>query len=99
MAAVELLAFVVLLAVASRWVIAPVHAARRTGSVATAGDTVALEAERDARLAAVRDAELDLQTGKLSADDHRALDAQLRAEALAALQTLDAARAEERKTR
>jgi hypothetical protein len=56
-------------------------------------DLVALEAERDARLAAVRDAELDLRTGKLSVQEHRALDGELRAEALEALRALDAARA------
>ena len=92
MAALEPVAFVALLGVTSRWVLAPVRTARRTESAPPAGDVVALEAERDARLAAVRDAELDLQTGKLSADDHRTLDAQLRGEALEALQALDAAR-------
>jgi hypothetical protein len=92
--ALELLAFVVVLGVTSLWVLAPVRRARAPRGVAP-GDLAALEAERDMRIAAVRDADLDLQTGKLSADDHRALDGQLRAEALDALRVLEAARADE----
>ena len=86
----ELLAFLVVLWLTSRWVLAPI----RSDDDAALDDTelAVLEAERDARLAAVRDARLDLDGGKLSADDHRALDARLRAEALDALRVLDAAR-------
>ena len=87
----EILPFLALLAVAGLWVTAPLRRGRR--GAAGAADVTALEAERDARLAAVRDAELDLQTGKLSADDHRELDARLRAEAMEALAEADAARA------
>lgn len=91
MVGLDLVAFVVLVAVAAGWVAAPIRAARRTASPALAPDLVALEAERDARVAAVRDAELDRQTGKLSAADHEVLDAELRAEAARALHALDAA--------
>ena len=52
----------------------------------------ALEAAKEAKYREIRDAELDRRTGKLSEDDWRALDAQLRAEAVEILQRLDQAR-------
>lgn len=52
-----------------------------------------LEAAKEAKYREIRDAELDLRTGKLSDEDHRALDAELRAEAVALLKRIDAARA------
>ena len=52
----------------------------------------ALEAARDAKYREIRDAELDHRTGKLSEEDWRALDAQLRAEAVEILRRLDQAR-------
>jgi hypothetical protein len=52
-----------------------------------------LEAARDAKYREIRDAELDLRTGKLSDDDYRAIDTTLRAEALEILRRLDAAQA------
>ncbi len=48
-----------------------------------------LEAAREAKYREIRDAELDLQTGKLSDGDFRALDTALRAEALDILRRLD----------
>ena len=51
-----------------------------------------LEAEREAKYREIRDAEMDFRTGKLSEPDYRALDGELRAEALRildALQELD----------
>ncbi|MFZ0040739.1 MAG: hypothetical protein WAK93_05490, partial [Solirubrobacteraceae bacterium] len=57
-------------------------------------DTVAeLEADRDAKYREIRDAELDLRTGKLSEDDYEAIDGTLRSEAIEILHRLD--RAEE----
>jgi len=59
---------------------------------AEVSDRVAeLRAHRDAKYREIRDAELDMQTGKLSAEDHRALDRQLRAEAMEILRALDEA--------
>ena len=55
-------------------------------------DVEQLEAARDAKYREIRDAEMDLRTGKLSEEDHRALDATLRAEAMEILHRLDAAR-------
>jgi len=48
-----------------------------------------LEAARDAKYAEIRDTELDYRTGKLSEEDFRAIDRQLRAEAVEILHQLD----------
>jgi membrane protein implicated in regulation of membrane protease activity len=48
-----------------------------------------LEAAREAKYREIRDAELDHQTGKLSDEDWRALDRQLRTEAVEVLRRLD----------
>ena len=49
-----------------------------------------LEAARDAKYREIREAELDLRTGHLSERDWRAVDRQLRAEAVAILREMDA---------
>jgi hypothetical protein len=87
--AAELLAFLVLLVAVARWVLAPLRAGG--GSLAGA-DLAALEAEWEARAAAVRDAELDMATGKLTAADHQALDEELRAAAFTARRAFERAR-------
>jgi hypothetical protein len=57
-----------------------------------AADRVAeLEARKEAKYREIRDAEMDLRTGKLSEEDHRILDRQLRAEAVEVLHALDEA--------
>jgi flagellar biosynthesis/type III secretory pathway M-ring protein FliF/YscJ len=48
-----------------------------------------LEAAREAKYQEIRDAELDVRLGKLSAEDHKELDRQLRAEAIEILRELD----------
>ena len=48
-----------------------------------------LEAAKEAKYREIRDAELDLQMGKLSPEDHRKTDRELRAEAVAILAELD----------
>jgi hypothetical protein len=55
-----------------------------------------LEAARDAKYREIRDAELDVRTGKLSDNDYAALDGSLRAEAVEILHQLDEARSHER---
>ncbi len=55
-------------------------------------DIAELEARKEAKYREIRDAEMDLRTGKLSQEDHRVLDRQLRAEAVEILQALDDAR-------
>lgn len=57
------------------------------------GELADLEAAKEAKYREIRDAELDQRTGKLSEDDHRTLDAELRAEAIALLKRIDALRA------
>ncbi len=47
-----------------------------------------LSAAREAKYREIRDAEMDFRTGKLSEPDYRALDAELRAEALGVLDEL-----------
>ena len=49
-----------------------------------------LETARDAKYREIRELELDHRTGKLSDEDFRALDRQLRAEAVQILRSLDA---------
>jgi hypothetical protein len=49
-----------------------------------------LESARDAKYREIRELELDHRTGKLVDDDFRALDRQLRAEAVEILRRLDA---------
>ena len=48
-----------------------------------------LEAAKEAKYREIRDAELDYRTGKLSEDDWRALDRELRSEAMDLLRRLD----------
>jgi hypothetical protein len=48
-----------------------------------------LEAAKEAKYREIRDAELDREMGKLSRDDWRAVDRELRAEAIEILQELD----------
>ena len=54
-----------------------------------AGVRERLEAAKEAKYREIRDAELDLQMGKLSAEDHRSIDRDLRAEATEILRQLD----------
>ncbi len=48
-----------------------------------------LEARKEAKYREIRDAELDLRTGKLSREDHRAIDRELRREAIEILEKID----------
>jgi uncharacterized membrane protein YccC len=50
----------------------------------------ALESAKEAKYAEIRDNETDYRTGKLSDADYRALDRQLRAEAVEILRAIDA---------
>ena len=66
----------------------------RTGATvaedADAAQREDLEAAKEAKYREIRDAELDFRTGKLSEADWRALDRELRAEAMELLRRLDA---------
>ncbi len=83
--AIALLAGVVLV------VTAPLRHRRRAPRSASA-TMLDLEAAREAKYREIRDAELDFRTGKLSAEDYRAVDASLRAEAIEILDRLERAR-------
>jgi hypothetical protein len=66
----------------------------RTGAAAAADESEGarrddLEAAKEAKYREIRDAELDYRTGKLSEDDWRALDRELRADAMDLLRRLD----------
>jgi hypothetical protein len=64
----------------------------RTHAAAVAGDSDerrALESAKDTKYAEIRDNETDYRTGKLSEADYRAVDRQLRAEAVEILRALD----------
>jgi hypothetical protein len=88
----------VVVAGAIYFISAPLRAARRPDddAASTAPDVAELEAARDAKYREIRDAELDVRTGKLSDEDYAALDGSLRAEAVDILHQLDEARARER---
>ena len=89
------LALVVLGALVAAFVLWPL---RRRPAGAPAGDAEAgrrddrraeLEAAREAKLREIRDAELDHRMGKLSDDDFRRTDAELRAQAVALIDELE----------
>jgi len=77
---------------------APLRAAHRPDgdSRHATADVAELEAARDAKYREIRDAELDVRTGKLSDEDYATLDGSPRAEAVDILHRLDEAQARER---
>jgi hypothetical protein len=85
---VEILLVLILVAVAVLAISAPLRG-RAERDTATRAERADLEAARDAKYAEIRDAELDYRTGKLSEADWRALDRQLRREAVDLLHRLD----------
>ena len=94
----EIVLALALVAVVAWFVTAPL---RRTPSEAEAAaaqteDPVIaeLEARKEAKYRQIRDAELDREQGKLSQEDWRRQDAELRREAIEILKALDEARRE-----
>lgn len=82
----------VVVALAVLVISAPLRPGRRAErEAAGAAERADLEAARDAKYSEIRDAEMDLLTGKLSEPDWRALDRQLRHEAVEILHRLDEA--------
>jgi len=83
-----------LLAVVIAVIAAPLRARLDRSAVPAAADSsprrAELEAARESKYREIRDADLDFRTGKLSADDYAAIEAALRAEALAILDQLEA---------
>jgi len=91
---VDLLQFLLVLAVLGAVVLVISGPLRRPPTEREPEDSgeAALEAAKEAKYREIRDAELDRRTGKLSEEDWRGLDAQLRAEAVEILRRLDQAR-------
>ena len=81
---------IVLLSLVVWLVSAPLRAGAAAAEDADAARREDLEAAKEAKYREIRDAELDFRTGKLSEADWRALDRELRAEAMELLRRLDA---------
>jgi type II secretory pathway pseudopilin PulG len=62
---------------------------RDRAAAAEDGRREALEAAKEAKYREIRDAELDYRMGKLSEEDYRATDTELRAQAIEILRELD----------
>jgi hypothetical protein len=84
------LLIVVVLALVVWLVGSPLRGGPQAAEARVVGERHALETARDAKYREIRELEMDHRTGKLSDEDFRALDRQLRAEAVAILRELDA---------
>jgi hypothetical protein len=82
------LALIVLVAVVAIVVIRPL-AYREVDASGQGTARADLEAAKEAKYREIRDAEMDRQMGKLSAEDHRAIDRELRTEAIEILRRID----------
>ena len=82
------LALVFLAALVAFVVIRPLLAGDREDAVAGVR-RAELEAAKEAKYREIRDADLDRQMGKLSEADHRAVDRELRREAIEILRAID----------
>ena len=88
MGAVEYaVALIVLLCVVALVVLRPLLA--EEPGTPDAGALEELEAAKEAKYREIRDAELDVKMGKLSEEDHRSIDRELRAEAIEILEKID----------
>ena len=85
------LALILLVAVVTLIVVRPV-VYREDDDADVGAARAELEAAKEAKYREIRDAELDRQMGKLSDEDHRAIDRELRAEAIDILRRLDEVR-------
>jgi type II secretory pathway component PulM len=94
----QYLLVLVVLAIALYVISGPLLSARRASAIAS-DDVRALEAARDSKLQEIRDAEMDVRTGKLSDEDYDAIDRALRGEAVQILERLDDAIEHERVVR
>ena len=85
----DLLVILVVIAVAVLAIIGPLRRDRQPDEEALSAERAELEAAREAKYREIRDAELDFRTGKLSEEDFRALERELRGEAVEILRELD----------
>ncbi|WP_205699022.1 hypothetical protein [Conexibacter sp. SYSU D00693] len=79
----------VALALVVWWVSAPLRGGAATAEERDASRIADLEAAKEAKYREIREAELDFRTGKLDEGDWKALDRELRAEAVELLRALD----------
>ena len=84
----EALAVIALLVLVALVIAAPLRRRPEAEDAAEAG-RAELEAAKEAKYREIRDAELDHRMGKLSEEDWRAVDRELRAEAIEILRRLD----------
>ncbi len=89
----EVLFGALLLALVAAFVLAPLLRREEPPEVGEDPLIADLEARKEAKYREIRDAELDHASGKLSDQDFRGQDAELRAEAVEILKGLDEARA------
>ena len=86
------LLILIVIAIAVFVISAPLRTARSSRDAdQQANRRAELEAARDAKYREIRDAELDLATGKLSDEDYAAIDQGLRREAVAIMRALEEA--------
>ena len=84
-----MLALIVLLAIVAIVVLRPLTRDTEIDEQRYDARRAQLEAAKEAKYREIRDAELDHQMGKLSDEDYRAVDRELRGEAIAILRDLD----------
>ena len=93
---VEIVLAILVVAAVAWFVTAPLRRTEEQAQAAAARTEdptiAALEARKEAKYREIRDAELDREQGKLSRDDWRRQDAELRGEAIEILKALDEAR-------
>jgi type II secretory pathway component PulM len=89
------LIILVVLAVAVFVITGPLRRERAHGAEARENRIAELEAARESKYLEIRDAEMDLRTGKLSEEDYQAVDRALRAEAIEIMRALDVVQARE----
>jgi hypothetical protein len=88
----EVLIGALLLALVATFVLWPLHGGGAPAQATEDPVLADLEARKEAKYREIRDAQLDHASGKLSDEDFRGQDAQLRSEAVELLKQLDRAR-------
>jgi F0F1-type ATP synthase membrane subunit b/b' len=80
---------VVLLGIVLTIVLSPLNAIPRRRSRRCSDEHADLQARRESKYQEIRDADLDYKMGKLTQEDHEAIDGELRAEALQILDRIE----------
>jgi predicted Holliday junction resolvase-like endonuclease len=93
---IELLLIALILLLVVAFVTAPLRSARRETNAPEDPRLADLEARKEAKYREIRDAEMDRAAGKLSEEDWRRQDAELRREAIRILKQIDEAEADAR---